>query len=282
MQFTILGASGFIGSHLASRLAEDGHRVWRPSRTDLNSLGQRDLGHVFYCIGEDDVIGNPCNAADAHIARLANVLKCRNFASLTYLSSTRVYFGADSADEGSELRVLPGDDGILFGIMKMAAEKLCYAFNNPAVRVVRLSSVVGFAPNGKSLIPALIKDAVLRRRMNLTISPQSSRDYIAVEDVIDILPRIAVEGKRRCYNIASGVNIRLGEIVRLIARELASECDWRDDAPTVVFPPIDTSRVRTEFSFAPRPALDALISVCSEFRRHLGVEVDASISSALR
>jgi nucleoside-diphosphate-sugar epimerase len=164
----------------------------------------------------------------------------------------------------------------------MAGEKLCFASDNPAVRVVRLSTVIGFSPNGKSLIPSLIKDALLRGRMHLTISPQSSRDYVAVEDVIDILPRIATEAKRRCYNIASGVNVQLAEIVRLIAGEFQSECDWRNNAPTIVFPVIDTSRVRTEFSFAPRSALDALILACAEFRRRFSLEVDAGISSALR
>jgi nucleoside-diphosphate-sugar epimerase len=277
MQFTVLGASGFIGGRLASRLAENGHQVCRPSRNELQSLDRRELGHVFYCIGEDDVSKNPYNVADAHVAQLAKVLKCRKFASLTYLSSTRVYFGALSANEETPLRVFPDDHGGLFGVMKIAGEQLCFASNNPAVRAVRLSTVIGFAPKGKSLIPTLVRDAFLRGRMRLAISPQSSRDYIAIEDVIDILPRIAAEGKRRCYNVASGVNVRLAEIVRLIGGEFPSECDWQPNAPTVAFPVIDVSRIQTEFSFSPRPTLDALIAACAEFRRSL--EIRASVLS---
>jgi len=271
MRFTILGASGFVGSRLALRLAKNRHQVLRPSRQDLKSLESRELGHVFYCIGEDDVTGNPYNAFDAHAAQLANVLKGNNFSSLTYLSSTRVYFGAQSAHEESKLQVLPDDNNAIFSVTKIAGEQLCFACKNPAVRVVRLSTVIGFAPKGKSLLPTLIKDAMLRGRMRLTISPESSRDYIAVEDVIEILPRIAVEGKRRCYNVASGINVRLGEIVGLVRAEFPSECDWRPDAPTVVFPLINISRVQSEFSFSPRPVLDALASACIEFRQSLGL-----------
>jgi nucleoside-diphosphate-sugar epimerase len=283
MKFTVLGATGFIGSRLALRLAENGHQVWRPSRTDLQSLDHRELGHVFYCIGEDAVTENPCNVADAHVTQLSRILKNRHFASLTYLSSTRVYFGAQSANEESQLQVLPHDDGALFGVMKIAGEQLCFASNNPFVRAVRLSTVIGFAPNGKSLIPMLMKDALLRGRMRLTVSPQSSRDYIDVEDVVEILPRIAMEGKRRCYNVASGVNLRLGEIVQLIRGECPSECDWQHSAPTVVFPSIDISRIRAEFSFSPRPIPDALISACTEFRRNLEVhlEIQAPVPSDL-
>jgi nucleoside-diphosphate-sugar epimerase len=281
MQFTVLGASGFIGGRLASRLAENGHQVWRPSRNDLQSIDRRELGHVFYCIGEDDVSENSFNIADAHVGQLANILKCRKFASLTYLSSTRVYFGAPSANEETPLHVFPDDKGGLFGVMKIAGEQLCFASNNPAVRAVRLSTVIGFSPKGKSLVPTLIRDAFLRGRMRLAISPQSSRDYIAIEDVIDILPRIAVEGKKRCYNVASGVNVRLAEIVRLISGEFPSECDWQPNAPTVAFPVIDISRIQTEFSFSPRSALDALVVACAEFRRclRLPLEIQASVLS---
>jgi nucleoside-diphosphate-sugar epimerase len=267
VQFTILGASGFIGGRLALRLAENGHQVLRPSRQDLKSLDGRALGHAFYCIGEDDVSGNPYNVFEAHATQLANILRAKNFASLTYLSSTRVYFGAQNANEEAKLQILPDDDNAIFSVTKIAGEQLCFACKNPAVRVARLSTVIGLAPKGKSLLPTLIRDAMLRGRMRLTISPQSSRDYIAVEDVIEILPRIATDGKQRCYNIASGANICIGDIVRLIDGEFPAECDWRTDAPTVVFPAIDISRVRTEFSFSPRPPLEALVLACAEFRR---------------
>src|SRR5262249_54102727 len=148
------------------------------------------------------------------------------------------YFGAQNANEEAKLQVLPDDDNAIFSVTKIAGEQLCFVSKNPTERVVRLSTVIGFAPKGKRLLPTLIKDAMLRGRMRLTISPQSSRDYVAIEDVIEILPRIAAEGKRRCYNVASGVNVCLGEIVRLIDREFPAECDWRTDAPTVVFPSI--------------------------------------------
>ena len=95
------------------------------------------------------MVKNPYNAADAHVTQLANVLRCRKFASLTYLSSTRVYFGAQSAKEETPLQVLPDDEGAIFGVMKIAGERLCSASHNPTVRAVRLSTVIGFAPKGK-------------------------------------------------------------------------------------------------------------------------------------
>lgn len=274
MKFTILGASGFIGRRLASQLTENGHEVARPSRQGLKSLADSDLGHVFYCIGMDDIRRDLRNAVDAHAGCLANILTCNNFASLTYLSTTRLYLGAQNADEEATIQISSNDDNAIFSVMKMAGEQLCFAFNRPTVRVVRLSSVLGFAPNGVSLIPALITSALRRGQIQPTISPNSARDYIAIEDIVAVLPRIALEGKQRCYNIASGMNISLAEIVRIIGSQIPSTCHWQPDAPTVIFPVIDTGRIRAEFSFAPRPVLDALASTCIEFRARLRLPLE--------
>jgi nucleoside-diphosphate-sugar epimerase len=267
--FTVLGASGFVGGHLASRLSTKGHHVLQPSRAELQSLSGRNLGHVFYCLGKDNTRADPYEAFKAHIAYLADVLRFCTISSLTYLSSTRIYLGSRWSHEDSELHILPDDDNAIFNGMKIAAEQMCFADENPAVRAVRLSNVIGFAPRGISLIPMLIKDAIERGRMRLTISPQSSRDYIAIDDVLDILPRIALGGKWRCYNLASGLNVSLDEIVNLIRDEIPSVSEWRPNPRTVTYPVIDIGRIRSEFSFTPRSALDALICACSQFRAQL-------------
>lgn len=271
--FTILGASGFLGGQLASRLSAKGYEVLRPSRGELNSLRGQDLGHLFYCLGTDNTKADPYGAFKSHVAYLADILRFSAFSSLTYLSSTRIYLGAQCSREDSDLPVLQDDENAIFNAMKIAAEQICLADRNPTVRAVRLSSVIGVAPRGISLIPMLIKNALNEGKMHLTISSQSSRDYIAIDDVLELLPRIALEGKWRCYNLASGHNVSLGEIVGIIERELSSVGEWQPDAPTVVYPIIDIDRISTEFSFKPRPVPDALISACGEFRAQFRVPV---------
>jgi len=271
-RFTVLGANGFLGGALAARLAADGHQVFRPTRSELQSLGDRDLGHVFYSLATKDARIDPYGAFETHVAHLAQILRVSFFSSLTYISSTRVYLGAQSSDEASELKILPHDDNAIFNVMKLAGEQLCFADERPVVRVVRLSNLIGFAPDGISLIPILIKDALKKGKMRLTISPQSSKDYVAIEDALDLLPRIALEGRLRCYNLASSRNVSLGEIVRIIQSEIPSVGEWRSHAPTIVFPTIDTNRIREEFAFVARPLRGALISVVSEYRQHVTMQ----------
>jgi nucleoside-diphosphate-sugar epimerase len=268
-QFTVLGASGFVGGSLATRLADAGHQVYRPSRGELSSLGGRQLGHVFYCLGVDDAPDNPYGAFESHVAHAANILRFCAFSSMTYLSSTRVYLGARSSREDAELLILPDDGNAIYNATKIAGEQICLAAKNPTVRVVRLSNVLGYAPNSILIVPMLIKNAIKYRKIQLTISPQSSKDYIAIEDVVDLLPRIALEGKLRCYNVASGINVKIGDIVPIIRNALPSDCEWCAGAPTTDFPPIDIGRIQSEFSFTPRPPIDAVASTCSQFRLQL-------------
>jgi nucleoside-diphosphate-sugar epimerase len=274
-KFSILGASGFVGGALASHLADAGHQVFRPERSELGTLSRLQLGHVIYGLGVEDALNNPYDAYEAHVWHLANILRSCRFSSVTYLSSTRLYLGSAFANEDADLQVSPTDVHAIYNVTKIAGEQLCFATKNPAVRVVRLSNIVGFAPNGTSLIPSLIKNAINERKMRLTISPQSSKDYVVMNDVLDLLPRIVSEGRCRCYNVASGVNVSLGDIVEVVAKEFPSACEWRANAPTVTFPRIDIGLVRSEFAFSPRPALDALASVCAQFRCRFVANVQA-------
>jgi nucleoside-diphosphate-sugar epimerase len=276
-RFTVLGASGFIGGALSTRLADAGHEVIRARRNELKSLQGNDLGHVFYSLGVDDAHNNLHGAFEAHIAHLVEVLRHFTYSSVTYLSSTRLYLGAHSSREDADLIIRFDDENAIYNATKIAGERICFTTKHPAVRVVRLSNVIGFAPRGISLIPTLFKNAIKARGISLTISPLSAKDYIALDDVLDLLPRIAVQGTQRCYNMASGINITLGEIVAQIVRAFPSPVEWRADGETVIFPTIDVDRIRSEFSFLPRPPLEALTVAGEQFRRYFAEATHANI-----
>ena len=92
-QATVIGAFGFIGRHLSRHLQRQGFDVHEASR-DERSWPDGSLGHVFYCAGlTADFAQRPHDTVDAHVALLDRVLRQQRFASLVYLSSTRLYDG---------------------------------------------------------------------------------------------------------------------------------------------------------------------------------------------
>lgn len=263
--YTVLGATGFIGHHLAAALRASGSSVYCPGRTELQFAGKKNLGHVFYSLGGDNWAEDPYGAIDANIGHLRRLLECCQFQSLTYISSTRLYLGAAGGSEDSALVVDYRDAGCFHNALKLAGETLCLASNRAEVRVVRLSNVIGFAPRGISLIPALIRNANLTGEMNLWITPESAKDYVAIDDVAGILPRISESGRHRLYNVAGGKNITTASIVECIEAVTRARANWRK-GETVIFPSISIDRVQKEFQFEPRPALDVLPAVCGQFK----------------
>lgn len=265
MRFTVLGAGGFIGRNLALHLRADGHEVIVPPRDRSRFDGP--LGHVLYCIGlTADFRQRPYDTVRAHVSVLSDVLEHAEFTSLLYLSSTRVYSAVSGTSEAASLQVNPLDPSDLYNLSKLTGESLCLNSGRSGTRVARLSNVVGFDPQSDNFLPSLIRDA-LGGTIVLRSSPESSKDYVALEDVLALLPRIATEGRDRVYNIASGRNIRSGRLLERLqaitgcAVRLVEQATVGESAPIVI------ERMRREFSFEPSDPLAGLPDLVDAYRR---------------
>lgn len=193
--FTVLGGKGQIGSRLASLLVAQNYEVWVPERDDPRLFSQ-DLGHVIYAIGVTaDFRTRPIQTMIAHVSVLAEVLDRTKFDSLLYLSSVRLYKGCAIGDEKGHLTVCPSKCSDLYNISKLAGESLCFHCDRPNVRIVRLSNVVGAEQDDSpNFLPSLVREA-RQGKVQLRTALASSKDYIHIDDVVGLLPRIALHGR---------------------------------------------------------------------------------------
>ncbi|MBL7088596.1 NAD(P)-dependent oxidoreductase [Acidovorax sp.] len=254
--FTVLGASGYIGSRLVAHLQAQGHSVWSPAR-GAAEVFTRQLGHVIYCVGlTADFRTRPFDTVDAHVGLLAEVLRRAQFHSLLYLSSTRVYMGATRTDEDAPLAVLPGDLSYLYNLTKLTGESLCHACGRPGVRVARLSNVVGPGMDAASgnLVADLLHQAQ-GGRIVLRSDPQSAKDYVHVDDLLDWLPRIALAGRAATYNVASGRQTTHAQWLAWLQARTGCSVEVAGQAPLQAFPPINVLRLQGEWGVAPRAVL---------------------------
>jgi nucleoside-diphosphate-sugar epimerase len=259
MRFTIFGGRGFIGAAIARYLQEKGYDVYLPSRSDSIDNLKSELGHVIYCIGlTGDFRVRPFETVEAHICKLANLLKSSDFDSWLYLSSTRIYSGIDSiAKESARLPVFPDADGI-YDISKLLGESLCLSLKNEKIRVARISNVYGEGLSTNTFLGSIIDDVKRRKALIINESPDSSKDYIFIEDAIDILVRIATSGKDRLYNVASGEPVKHSHIAKIIENASQIPVSFKKGASKRAFPPIDISKITQEFSFFPRLLVNEL------------------------
>lgn len=256
--FTILGATGTIGGRLVADLRIAGHDVHAPARGE-NVYGRR-LGHVIYAIGiTADFRTKPLETIEAHVSVLRDLIAHADFESLTYLSSTRVYGTGQSGREDALLSVDPNNPSDLYNLSKLTGESLCLHCGRANVRAVRLSNVVGGDDSGsENFIPALMREAKTGYIL-LKTALESAKDYIHIDDVIAMLPRIATSGRRRLYNLGAGRKISHREWAYRLAAHFNCRVDVMPNAPIVDFPNIDITRIREEFGFQPRDVLRALL-----------------------
>lgn len=250
MKWTVFGASGFIGSYLVSYLRQKNYEVDALSR-NIN-LNAKDLGHAVYCAGVTaDFRRRPFDTIEAHVSLPSRLMENASFDSFLYLSSTRVYQKSSSTDETTDIIVLPEDPSDVYNISKIMGESICLNSGREGVRVARLSNILGFFPNNENFVDMLLTEAVSLGHIELRSAPESSKDYLFVDDVIPILERISLNGQQHIYNVASGNNITNLQIVNMIKRRVGCKVTIDESAPLSIFPSINNKRIVDEFAFAP-------------------------------
>ena len=250
-RITVLGGAGFIGSHLLRHLQRAGHETFSPGRGDQRVFTE-PLGHVVYSIGlTADFRTRPLETIEAHVCILRRILAEAHFTSLTYLSSTRVYAGAASTSEEANLRVNPLDPGSLYNLSKLTGEALCLHCGRPGIKVARLSNVVGLRSDSDMFVNQLVDIGLAQGHVELHTALTARKDYLYVDDAVGLLEAMATSPVEGIFNVASGEGVDNGQIVRQLEKRLGFTTSVAADAPTTEYLPVDISRARATFGFAP-------------------------------
>ena len=264
--FTVFGADGFVGRHLCSALAAAGRPVRRVRRDSWPEPGAM-LGHLVFTIGMTAGFrGQALETTHRQVVLLHEALSRYRYRSFLYLSSTRVYRGSHRTDEDASLTVTPTDPDDIYNVTKLAGECLCLSIEDPSVRVARLSNIYGSCEQPRAFLGMVLEEAASTGHVTLMSAPGSSKDYLHVDDAAGALVQIALAGRHRLYNVASGVNLDHASLAARL-RLLGVSTDFADDAPTQSFPGIDISRLAEEFGFAPRMLDTMLPSIFNHHRQ---------------
>ena len=268
MRFTVFGSKGYIGSAFHNYLKSQNIECLTPDVINEN-IPKENLGHVIYAIGVLDFKQNPMKAIDAHVFLLNRLLNEINFESFLYLSSTRIYFNALSTDENSSLVVNPSDFDNLYNISKIMGEAICNMSKKQNVRVVRLSNVVGNNFDSSLSLPSIIQDAIKFKKIILQTSLDSEKDYVYIDDVLEILQKISLHGKSSVYNIANGQNLSNEKIVKKLQGITGCEFKVIKNAKKYSFLPISIKRIQREFNFEPTPVLNKFEKIVCAYQNKI-------------
>jgi nucleoside-diphosphate-sugar epimerase len=272
----VTGAGGFIGSHLAPALESAGHRVHRHSRGDGDiascALPYEDVAHVYHLAGRTFVPESweqPRGFYETNVLGTVNVLEfCRRQQASLTLVSSYVY--------GKPQRLPIGEDHPLepfnpYSHSKILAEEVGRYYRTQfGVRlgIIRPFNLYGPGQDDRFLIPTLIRQALDPACDRIVVSDiRPRRDFIHVQDLIDLLLKVKDRGGNAVYNAGSGRSVSIGDLAGMIsAKPVVSEDKWRpDEALDVV---ADISKAASELDWSPRIPLGDGLRVTIEWMKH--------------
>jgi len=148
--------------------------------------------------------------------------------------------------------------GDIYNISKAMGESIVLSLGARG-RVARPSNVYGRGLSATFLASILAE--AQEGSIVFRTAPEAARDYVSVDDLAEVLVKIALRGTERIYNVASGVSITNAELANAIARHSDCRVSFAADAARPLFPRIDNERIRSEFGFVATPLTDALPSL---------------------
>tara|TARA_B100002051_G_scaffold166355_1_gene157168 strand:- start:3570 stop:4388 length:819 start_codon:yes stop_codon:yes gene_type:complete len=253
-EITILGANGWIGSALAHFCEhKKDHKVHRVGRRDLTewmssaSLKAQDI--VFYCIGlTSDFRNKPHETIKAHSTILSSLIQQVRIDNLVYLSSSRVYSRADVGKENVDLTVNPNQSSDIYNISKLLGESLVLSIPKPGFKVARLSNVLGKKQPSHTFVGQLLASARMHRQVTIMQAAATAKDYISLDNVVELLYAVAFYGKDRIYNIARGENTSHAYIAHWLSLFDCQVDFAHAETNSIEFPMISNDRISREFS----------------------------------
>ena len=210
--------------------------------------GTEPLGPVIYAIGlTADFRQRPYATAEAHVGLLSQVLQRPGLERLLLLSSTRVYSRSVDTRETAPLPCLSNDPSDLYNLSKLLGEALVLQDPRPSLKVVRLSNVVGPGQPASTFVGALLAEAREHGVATIQQPAHTAKDYVALADVVRLLPLIAEQGRQRLYNLGGGRNISHAEVAAWLERQGVAVRFAAQAASGLSFPPLAIERLAGEF-----------------------------------
>jgi dolichol-phosphate mannosyltransferase len=256
----VTGASGFVGANLTRRLLADGHEVhlllrpgfqsWRVSGIreqvrihEIDLLDADALERVVASVRPEWVFHLAAHGAYSWQDDFPQILATNLHATIHLVQAclktgVEAFIHAGSSSEYGLKDHAPAESEGLepnshYAVAKAAAALYCQFVarrDGAPISTLRLYSAYGPYEDPQRLVPMLVRRGLAGEFPPL-VAPETARDYVYVDDIVEAFILAAIRARNHpgaIYNIGSGMQTQLGEVVEVVRRVLriASEPEW--------------------------------------------------------
>ena len=256
MQALVTGGAGFIGSHLARQLAEQGHEVTvlddgstgdldqLPTHIDTIEGDVREGGTVLQALDHIDVVFHQAGLVSVersirtpHESHAINVTGTMNVLEAALIKDTRVVVASSAAIYGQP-EVVPIEEShpkrptSPYGLDKLTADHYTrlyhdlYDLETVALRYFNVYGVGQTAGDYTGVIRVFIEQALNDEPITVHGDGEQTRDFIHVDDVVRAnLLAAETDHVGEAYNIATGKETSIRELAELIQEVTDTDSD---------------------------------------------------------
>lgn len=258
MKVLITGGAGFIGSHLADALIEEGHTV--TGVDDLSTgrldnfpdggllelfdirehLPQDDWDVIFHCAASYKDRSDWERDASVNVDGTINVIReaQRTGAKLIYFQTSLCYGPNPESPVTIDAPLNPKGS---YAVSKTAGESY---IRDSGVNFVSLRLANIYGPRNLSGPPPAFFQRLSEDKPCTVVD--SRRDFVFIDDLVDVAMRAMARG-RGLYHVSSGRDIAIADIYQAVARamkltppEAAAVPRGPDDVATLLLDPEET------------------------------------------
>lgn len=256
----ITGATGFVGANLARRLIQDGHDVHLFLRPGYNpwrieNISQKSKLHILNFSDQQALCAEVAAIQPEWVFHLAasgayswqtdlsqmvqtNFLGTINLVEACLQTGFDTFINTGSSSEYGYKNTASTETEWLepnshYAVTKASATLFCrFTAQSSSVRLftLRLYSAFGPFEDPKRLMPTLIREGLMGRLPAL-VNPDTARDYVYIDDVIDAYLLAAEKPNQESgavYNIGAGLQTYLREVVQVARQvlDIQQEPEW--------------------------------------------------------